>query len=189
MKFDIARRTRLEALVAVLALVAGACGRHESNDLDLSAGWVPGPDAPSSDSKLHTPPPPFSEGIFPCSECHEADMPVNTKRRELSMAHTDIVLKHDEEHRWCLDCHDAADRDSLHLAGGDKVPFEESYRLCGQCHGDKYRDWRAGVHGRRGGNWDGEKSYLLCVNCHNAHSPRFAPIKPLPPPPKPERTP
>ena len=51
--------------------------------------------------------------------------------------HTDIVLKHDEEHRWCLDCHDADDRDLLHLASGERVPFDESYRLCGQCHGEK----------------------------------------------------
>ena len=65
--------------------------------------------------------------------------------------HDDIVLQHDEEHRWCLDCHDAADRDLLHLASGERVPFEESYRLCGQCHGEKLRDWRAGVHGRRTG--------------------------------------
>src|SRR4030067_821318 len=50
------------------------------------------------------PPPPFSEGIFPCSECHK-DMEVNTNRRELSF-HEDIKLKHHaEEQRWCLDCH------------------------------------------------------------------------------------
>ena len=71
--------------------------------------------------------------------------------------HTDIVLKHDETHRWCLDCHDATNRDVLHLASGERVPFEESYRLCGQCHGEKYRDWRAGVHGRRTGNWNGSQ--------------------------------
>ena len=56
----------------------------------------------------------------------------------------------------------------LRLANGTLVPFEESYRLCGQCHGDKYRDWRAGVHGRRVGSWNGEKQYLLCVHCHDS---------------------
>ena len=80
---------------------------------------------------------------------------------------------HDADHRWCLDCHDNAKRDVLHLSSGDPVPFTESYRLCGQCHGDKYRDWRAGVHGKRIGHWDGEKTYFLCVNCHNPHAPRF----------------
>jgi len=51
--------------------------------------------------------------------------------------HGDIVLKHDEEHRWCLDCHDADDRDRLHLASGERISFDESYLLCGQCHGEK----------------------------------------------------
>ena len=106
-------------------------------------------------------------------------------RRELTAMHTDIVLKHDETHRWCLDCHDATNRDVLHLASGEPVPFEESYRLCGQCHGEKYRDWRAGVHGRRTGSWNGAKQYLLCVHCHNPHSPRFQPLKPMPPPVRP----
>ena len=135
--------------------------------------------------KLETPPPPFSEGIYPCSNCHKLIEP-NRKRRTLEF-HTEIVLKHDEEHRWCLDCHDANDRDVLHLANGDKLPFEESYLLCGQCHGEKLRDWRVGVHGRRVGNWNGQKQYLLCVNCHWPHEPRFKPLEPKPAPKRPTR--
>jgi hypothetical protein len=145
--------------------------------------------APSTKIAFEVPPPPFTPGVFPCSDCHDPTLPVKTKRRTLKTAHQEIELHHDEEHRWCLDCHDTTNRDVLHLASGETVPFEESYRLCGQCHGDKYRDWRAGVHGRRTGNWDGEKQYLLCVSCHNAHSPHFAPLTPEAPPPKPERTP
>jgi len=132
------------------------------------------------------PPPPFSEGIFPCSSCH-ADLPVNRTRRTLTEMHDDIVLTHDEEHRWCLDCHDAVNRDSLHLASGELVSFDESYRLCGQCHGEKLRDWRAGVHGRRTGYWNGPKQYLLCAHCHNPHQPRFKPIAPKPAPRRPAR--
>lgn len=132
------------------------------------------------------PKPPFTEGIFPCSSCHEG-MPPNTKRRQLTDMHTDIVLNHGPESRWCLDCHDANKRDQLHLASGAPVRFTESYRLCGQCHGDKYRDWRVGVHGKRTGYWNGAKQYLLCVNCHNPHSPRFKPIQPMPAPLPPEK--
>lgn len=135
---------------------------------------------------LEVPPPPFTEGIFPCSGCH-ASMTPNRTRRTLTDFHTDIVLAHDAEHRWCLDCHDADDRDVLHLASGEKVPFEESYRLCGQCHGEKLRDWRAGVHGRRTGEWNGRKKYLLCANCHNPHRPRFEPLAPKPAPVRPSR--
>jgi hypothetical protein len=144
--------------------------------------------AGSASLRVEVPPPPFSEGIFPCSECHnEKDLPTNRTRRQLVDAHDDIILKHDEEHRWCLDCHDADNRDRLHLAGGQPVPFEESYQLCGQCHGEKYRDWRAGVHGRRVGQWNGPKGYLLCVHCHSPHQPRFKPLAPKPAPNRPTR--
>lgn len=154
----------------------------------LSAGMqaADGAKIPSAASteRVEVPPPPFSDGIFPCSNCHSA-MPVNRTRRELSLMHTDIVLKHDETHRWCLDCHDATNRDFLHLASGERVPFDESYRLCGQCHGEKYRDWRAGVHGRRTGNWNGAKTYLLCAHCHNPHQPHFQALAPKPAPQRP----
>ena len=139
-----------------------------------------------AEEHLEVPPPPFSDGIFPCTGCHEG-MPVNRTRRTLTEMHDNIVLKHDEEHRWCLDCHDATNRDFLHLASGERVPFDESYRLCGQCHGEKLRDWRAGVHGRRTGNWDGAKRYLLCAHCHNPHQPRFRALTPKPAPQPPSR--
>jgi hypothetical protein len=149
-------------------------------------GLVGRPEGPqvAAGQRVEVPPPPFTEGMFPCSGCH-ADLTPNPQRRPLTAMHDDIQLRHDEEHRWCLDCHDAADRDVLHLASGDKVPFEESYRVCGQCHGEKYRDWRAGVHGRRSGEWNGHKTYLLCAHCHNPHQPRFQPIAPKPAPRRP----
>lgn len=133
---------------------------------------------------IQLPPPPFSEDMFPCSECH-GDMEVNLKRRELEDFHDDIMLKHDEENRWCIDCHDANNRDMLHSASGELIDFKESYKLCGQCHGLKLRDWRAGVHGRRIGNWNGQKQYLLCAHCHNPHTPRFEEMKPEPAPERP----
>lgn len=143
-----------------------------------------GPDTEKK-MEVQVPPPPFSEGIFPCSECH-ADMETNPERRELEDMHDDIDLKHDEQNRWCLDCHDAKNRDMLHLADGRLVDFKESYKLCGQCHGPKLRDWRKGVHGRRTGAWNGQKRYLLCAHCHNPHAPRFKKLKPEPAPVKPE---
>jgi len=134
----------------------------------------------------NVPPAPFSnEDIFPCTWCHE-DMDVNYERRELVDFHDDILLEHGPEERWCFDCHAAEDRDNLRLANGTRVGFDESYRLCGQCHGTIYRDWREGIHGRRRGFWNGAKSYLLCAHCHNPHSPAFRPLEPLPPPVRPQ---
>ena len=127
--------------------------------------------------------PPFSDGIFPCTDCHNNFAP-NPKRRKLVDWHTEIsdTFNHDSENRWCLDCHDLKNRDSLRLASGKLLDFKESYKLCGQCHGDKLRDWKVGVHGRRTGDWNGKKQYYLCVSCHNPHSPKFKQIKPEPPP-------
>ena len=132
--------------------------------------------------------PPFTEGIFPCSNCH-AGLEVNAKKRELKDEHTTIKLRHAEQDRWCLDCHSARNRDRLKLADGEAVNFTESYRLCGQCHGNIYRDWKAGIHGKRVGHFQGGKrTYFLCVHCHNPHDPKFKPLKPEPPPVKPEPT-
>jgi hypothetical protein len=182
---DPTARIAAALLAAHLAWACAPAPAQDAHEAELAFG---GAQAPDDTQLFQVPPPPFSEGIFPCSDCHDPELPVNLRRRELKMAHQEVVLHHDEQHRWCFDCHDAADRDQLHLAGGEKIPFEESYRLCGQCHGDKYRDWRAGVHGRRTGRWDGEKQYLLCVHCHNSHAPQFQPLEPMAPPPRPVRT-
>lgn len=128
------------------------------------------------------PPPPLSEDYYPCAEnCHN-DQETDPTPRVLEEEHTDIKLHHAEQFRWCLDCHDADNRDKLRLQSGEKIDFSESYRLCGQCHGAKYRDWKKGIHGKRTGYWNGKKQYLLCANCHNPHNPRFKPLKPEPPP-------
>ncbi len=130
------------------------------------------------------PPPPFTEGVFPCSQCHE-DLEPNLERRELGMHEDKQPLRHGDRERWCFDCHNPKPRDMLRLASGTLVPFSESYRLCGQCHGDKYRDWKVGVHGKRTGSWNGKKQYLLCANCHDPHAPHFKALQPLEPPPRP----
>ena len=128
-------------------------------------------------------PPPFTEGIFPCNDCHK-DLKPNPVRRKLVDMHDSIsaIFNHDSQNRWCLDCHDLNNRDSLRLASGKLLDFKESYKLCGQCHGDKLRDWKVGVHGKRTGEWNGQKQYYLCVSCHNPHSPKFPKLKPEPAP-------
>jgi uncharacterized CHY-type Zn-finger protein len=142
--------------------------------------WSPG--------DIETPRPPLSEGIFPCSNCHSG-MTVNPRRRKLTDEHAEIVFEHDAKNRWCLDCHNANDRDKLRMASGATIDFSKSYLLCGQCHGPTFRDWKAGVHGKRTGSWNGKKTYYLCVHCHNPHSPRVKPIAPFPAPPPPQGKP
>ena len=135
----------------------------------------------SEEQLIAVAPPPFSEGIFPCSDCHMEDDDVNRSPREVDF-HDTVDFKHASDSRWCLDCHDTQNRDMLHLADGRLIPFEESYLLCGQCHAQEYKNWRAGDHGRRTGSWSGAKEYLLCAHCHDPHNPEFKPMAPLAPP-------
>lgn len=148
-----------------------ACAGGFSAALAAEKGAAP-PKGQGGATLVQAQPPPFSDGAFPCTTCHK-DLPKNGERRELAFHdEQQSILSHGPD-RWCLDCHDLQNRDVLHLTNGTPVPFTESYRLCGQCHGDKLRDWKVGVHGKRTGRWDGEKVYFLCVNCHDPHAPRF----------------
>ena len=180
--------SRLAPLLTLFLLAVAPAGATEPKPTAPAGATEPKPTAradakarkpaPAAAQEVQAMTPPFTEGIYPCSGCHDGKEKVNTARRELGFHEEQTsVFDHDAEHRWCLDCHDARKRDQLHLTNGDLVPFTESYRLCGQCHGDKLRDWRGGVHGKRIGNWDGQKTYFLCVNCHNPHTPLFKGVK------------
>jgi hypothetical protein len=100
----------------------------------------------------------------------------------MQSAHQEIVLQHGGELVWCLDCHASEERDRLHLAGGERLEFAAAPRLCGQCHAERFREWQAGVHGRRSGSFEGASRALQCAHCHDAHAPAFLPIVPDPPP-------
>jgi hypothetical protein len=142
-------------------------------------------DAPAAGEQFPVPKPPFSPGVFPCTRCHDRPDDYNPTQRVLVSKHGDIRLVHGSREQWCYDCHNPSNRDMLRLAGGRLVSFEHSYELCGQCHGEKLRDWRVGIHGRRIGCWNGPREYLLCVSCHNPHAPHFKPLHPLPRPMQP----
>lgn len=126
-----------------------------------------------------------------CVSCHKS-MAVSVDCRTCHAVihesqHADVHLDHAEGITSCFACHDVEDRDSLRLATGRIIPFEQSYLLCGQCHGTRLREWREGLHGKRLGRWDGEHEYLLCVHCHrDPHDPGFPPMTPMAPPPRPE---
>jgi len=140
----------------------------------------------AADQDFPVSPPPLTEGIYPCSNCH-ASMEVNQKKRQLKDEHSTIKLHHAETMRWCLDCHDAKNRDKLRLYNGELINFTESYRLCGECHGNVFKDWKAGIHGKRIGYFSGsgKRTYFLCAHCHDPHEPKFKPLKPEPPPLRP----
>jgi len=186
MKDKIYRNIKIPAILITLYIVlVFSCKNRESDNTELYKENNENPEIVKSvkTEEYAVEAPPFSDGIFPCTDCHANIVP-NPVRRTLVDWHDDIsaMFNHDSENRWCLDCHDLKNRDSLRLASGKLLDFKESYKLCGQCHGEKYRDWKVGVHGKRTGEWNGKKEYLLCVNCHNPHSPKFKELTPEPPP-------
>jgi len=169
---------------------------------------APVPDATVSPQKAETevypvPPPLVYQGLYPCQACHRNDIRginsqlekgksflgqyihlPNPRPRILVRMHRDISLKH-AKWMWCLNCHNLEKRNFLKLITGDAVSFEQSYRLCGECHGTIYSDWKIGIHGRRVGQWNGKKLYLLCAHCHDPHQPKFRKLPAKDPPKKP----
>jgi hypothetical protein len=118
---------------------------------------------------------------FPCSRCH-ADRPPDPRERKLTAFHTQKILDHGTLGGWCYRCHTKDDIDHLHLADGTLVSFDQAYELCGSCHGDKLRDWEAGIHGLTIGFWLGDRTRRSCPACHDPHSPHFPLMTPERPP-------
>ncbi len=127
--------------------------------------------------------------FMPCTACHNGEtvpVPTSTKPRQLYM-HQDIVpnsldLKHGKGAIWCLNCHSAKNRDKLIDHFGNEISFNQPQKLCGKCHGQIYRDWRDGIHGKRTGSWrpNGKRRWWTCTECHNPHDmePPFKQLEP-----------
>lgn len=117
-----------------------------------------------------------------CTTCH-ATREANTATRvgdDLKEFHQGLVMKHGD--LQCVACHGAGDYSELHLASGESIPFSESMRLCAQCHGPQYRDYRNGAHGGMMGHWDltkGPRQRNHCLTCHDAHAPPYRPVMPV----------
>ena len=81
-------------------------------------------------------------------------------------------LQHGRGRIWCMDCHHTTKRNMLVDHFGDPVSFDQPQLLCGKCHGDKLRDWRDGIHGKRIGSFasTGKKRWFTCTECHNPHN-------------------
>jgi len=81
-------------------------------------------------------------------------------------------LQHGRGRIWCLDCHHLTQRNKLTDHFGEPISIDQPQLLCGKCHGDKLRDWRDGIHGKRIGEFTstGKKRWFTCTECHNAHN-------------------
>ena len=173
--YQMATWALLGAVLVLVLVLLSARGRHGP---DTTRDY-PSRSLPAEPIPVLLPPPEMDPGYWPCSDCHEGEK-TNFEVRKFEEEHEVMEFKHGT--LWCLDCHDAEQRDTLHLANSDRIPFSESWRLCTQCHALKLAEWRAGVHGKRTGYWWGPKEYRNCVECHDPHGPPFKPLEPFPPP-------
>ena len=119
------------------------------------------------------------------ASCHCAGRPVITvpsrsrpkgKYPRSITTHKNIVpngkdLPHGRGSIWCLDCHHRTERNKLIDNFGNPISYDQPQMLCGKCHGDIFRDWRDGIHGKRIGEWasTGKKRWFVCTECHNPH--------------------
>ena len=119
-------------------------------------------------------------GNYPCTECHDNEtQKANPSERELEDEHEDVSLRHGGDRFWCLTCHNQESRDSLIDLKGRKVSFDDSYKVCMQCHSSRTEDFYRGGHGKRLANWAGEREVYACVECHDPHSPAIKPRQPV----------
>ena len=91
---------------------------------------------------------------FDCRYCH-----VNGTATNVMMPHPNELEFHDKlnptasrcfdcHNLRCFVCHDFKQRDKLKLFSGELIPFEESPKLCSQCHLNRYDTWLMGDHGK-----------------------------------------
>lgn len=166
------------ALAATLGLFSIRCSHNPDSSRAYASRTLPPQPAP-----VLLAAPEMDDEYWPCGDCHE-DEPSNPEVRELDDEHDEMDFGHGD--LWCLHCHDAENKERLELADASTIGFDESWKLCTQCHSQKLDEWRAGVHGKRTGHWWGPKEFRTCIACHPPHSPAFKPLEPLPPPGRPE---
>lgn len=110
---------------------------------------------------------------FPCSDCHS--VPVSQIQVEGNKkAHWDIKLNHaSKDVMDCMTCHTENDMNMLHTGTNKPIKFNDSYKMCGQCHSPQYKDWQGGAHGKQVESWAPPRVSNTCTDCHNPHAPRF----------------
>ena len=114
---------------------------------------------------------------FPCSNCHNEPLNIiKNKNADLGKkAHWDIKLNHAASDVMnCTTCHSENNMDVLHSVTNKAYDFNNSFKVCAQCHQEKHKDWAGGAHGKRIGGWATPVVKKTCVNCHDPHSPSFS---------------
>ena len=123
--------------------------------------------------------------FYPCTDCHPVTIIPGTNRPSRPLPNDfkghDIVLQgHDKLGKGntaCLACHDDPSRNPgmLKLADGSLIDIKgDVAQVCYRCHSAKYKEWKAGTHGKR-------KPSCVAQGCHDPHTPGAIYAEPLMP--------
>lgn len=115
--------------------------------------------------------------FYPCTRCHPigskpaSSRPNGFKKHQIKIEVHNVLGKGKAA---CLVCHSSpnANPGKLKLIDGTLVDIKRNVSLvCFRCHANKYNEWKAGFHGKKGG--------CTVVGCHNPHAPSWIGITPL----------
>jgi hypothetical protein len=120
----------------------------------------------------------------PCTKCHPVTLgpdgkstkplPNGFKKHEIKLEAHDILGKGTQA---CVVCHDDPTKNPgmLLTADGTRVYVTgDVSRVCQRCHFAKYREWQAGIHGKR-------QPKCTSAGCHDPHTPSWIYVAALPP--------
>jgi len=115
-------------------------------------------------------------GSVACSTCHAVRKPntENVSAETLDEFHQGMTFNHGTI--TCYACHNPGDADSLRLANGTSVSYQNVMTLCSQCHGRQATAFSHGAHGGMSGHWDltrGPQMKNNCIDCHDPHEPSY----------------
>ncbi len=110
---------------------------------------------------------------YSCTDCHNKPL-TQMGGEEIKKAHWNIELNHANSSTLnCTSCHNGENMDHLKSLTGESIDFNNSYKLCAQCHQQEYKDWAGGAHGKRIESWASPRVSMTCVQCHNPHEPHI----------------
>jgi len=122
--------------------------------------------------------------FLPCTRCHPVfvdandqptkPLPNGFKKHEITLEVHDVLGKGTEA---CLACHDDPTRDPGKLKTPDGTLVDitgDISRVCQKCHFEKFREWQAGIHGKR-------EPKCTAAGCHDPHTPSWIYVAALPP--------
>lgn len=115
-------------------------------------------------------------GSVACSTCHSVRRPntQNVSAATLDEFHQGMAFNHGKI--TCYACHNPGDADTLRLADGRPVAYQDVMTLCSQCHGPQATAFAHGAHGGMNGHWDlsrGPQTKNNCIDCHDPHAPSY----------------